>query len=390
MNTLNLLTKEAMQLQEKNNKLNILFLSPRYHTNQISITRLLQNRGHNVYFHVKFFGQIENYENLTPILFEESLFTSYLKKIFFIKDKNLLYLPKLFKYYKYLKELEVNFVIIRIHGRVYSYLTAFLLKFLLKSNIIFYEQANSNLLHLKGVSPIKLLKKIEFYLRIKFFAAKWCTPLHNINTPLSKNCFYLPFAINEKKNIRKLSTKLRILIIGKFQNRKNQLLALKILKDLILEYKIKITFVGENTTKEHNNNFNKLKKYIFESKLDKYIKIHTNIDNSKINNFYLNNDVFFIPSYNEPASISILEAMSYGLPSICHTSCGTKTYIEDKYNGFILNSLNIESIKPIIEEISKDKKYLEKLTSNCTDYFKTNFSEEVYYNYFQQLIKFQK
>ena len=73
-----------MQLQKKDNsKLNILFLFPRYHTNQIAITNILQNNGHKVHFHVKFFGKTENYENIQPLLFEESFFSKFLKKIFF-------------------------------------------------------------------------------------------------------------------------------------------------------------------------------------------------------------------------------------------------------------------------------------------------------------------
>lgn len=374
-----------MQLQEKNkNNLNILFLSPRYHTNQISITRLLQKKGHNVHFHVKFFGKIENYENLKPILFEEAHFTILLKKIFFfLKDKNVLYLPKLIKYYKYLKKLKINIAIIRVHGRVYTYLIAFILKYLLRTKIIFYEQANSNLLHLKGNSIKKLLRRIEFDCRLKFFSAKWCTPLHNHETKLKRNCYYLPFAINEKKNIREISHNLRILIIGKFQNRKNQLTALKILNDLILQYNLEITLVGELTTNEHELNYNLIKQYIFDNNIYKNVKIFTNVENNRIEEFYLKNDIFFIPSLNEPASISILESMSYGLPTICHTSCGTKTYIKNNYNGFVLDSLDSDNIYPIIVKIYEDKGYLSKLSNNCIAYYKNNFSEDVYYNHFK-------
>ena len=131
-----------MQLQEKyEDKLNILFLSPRYHTNQISITRLLQNKGHNVHFHVKFFGKIENYENLQPILFDESLISKILKKLFFFKkNKIFFYFPKILKYYKYLKKLKLDIVIIRIHGRIYCYLLAFIFRFFLNSKIIFMNK----------------------------------------------------------------------------------------------------------------------------------------------------------------------------------------------------------------------------------------------------------
>ena len=82
-----------MQLQENYEKsLSILFLFPRYHTNQISITQILQNKGHKVHFHVKFYGKIENYQNLKPVLFEESILSKFFKKIFFLKKILILYI----------------------------------------------------------------------------------------------------------------------------------------------------------------------------------------------------------------------------------------------------------------------------------------------------------
>ena len=52
-----------MQLQEKlkNKKIsNILFIAPRYHTNQISVCKTLKKNGYNVEFFAKHFGKIED------------------------------------------------------------------------------------------------------------------------------------------------------------------------------------------------------------------------------------------------------------------------------------------------------------------------------------------
>ena len=79
--------------------------------------------------------------------------------------------------------------------------------------------------------------------------------------------------------------------------------------------------------------------------------------------------------------------MSYGLPSICHKTCGTKTYIKNQYNGFILEKINQNSIEQIIEKIIKDKKYMKILSKNCFNHFEENFSEIIYYKYFKNLVK---
>ena len=95
---------------------------------------------------------------------------------------------------------------------------------------------------------------------------------------------------------------------------------------------------------------------------------------------------FFLPSYNEPASISILEAMSYGLPAICHSSCGTKTYIEDGYNGFILEEISQSSLEAIILKLLENEKLLTTLSKNCISYHSLNFSEDRYYEHFKRII----
>ena len=76
-----------MQLQEKlkNKKIsNILFIAPRYHTNQISVCKTLKN-GYNVEFFAKHFGKIEDYTVLKPKVFEANSFSKLLKRLFFKK-----------------------------------------------------------------------------------------------------------------------------------------------------------------------------------------------------------------------------------------------------------------------------------------------------------------
>ena len=52
-----------MQLQQKLNKniSKILFIAPRYHTNQIPICRVLKNNGYEIDFYVKFFGKTDGF-----------------------------------------------------------------------------------------------------------------------------------------------------------------------------------------------------------------------------------------------------------------------------------------------------------------------------------------
>ena len=373
-------------LQKSNKCLNILFLAPRYHTNQNPIVSLLENKGHKIFFHSKYIGKIENHDNIKPLVFEESFFSRALKLIFFFKkDKHLFYLPKLIKYYLYLKKLNFDIAIIRLHGRLNVYILSVLIRFILNKKVIFYDQANSDLRHIKGLSILKIIKKIEFYTRLFLFSARWFTPLHNKKNILPKNCYYVPFYVQNRPFIKKNFKKIKILTIAKFQNRKNLLKATQIINFLKDKYNLEFTIVGEVSKKEHEINLIRLEKYIREKNLEQIVSIFTNVSNNEIKNFYINHNLFFLPSYNEPASISLLEAMSYGLPVICHKTCGTSTYVKNGFNGFVLNNISFNEINLILDKI-KNIQTLEVLSKNCLHYQKQYFSDKVYYNHFLNLI----
>ena len=121
----------------------ILFIAPRYHTNQVGIVRALLKYGHDVHFHVRTKGFTEDYSLIEPTLFPESWLTFYLRK--FIGDggaNKKRYMPSPVIYWKALRNLKPDIVIIRKHGIAFTYLAAFYAK-LLNCTIIFYKQVDT-------------------------------------------------------------------------------------------------------------------------------------------------------------------------------------------------------------------------------------------------------
>ena len=84
----------------------ILFVAPRFHTNQSTIVKTLINKGHRVYFHVSTIGPTEDYSNITPEIIEESILSIIRTKIFGDGGKNKKgYFPKIIKYYSVIKKI---------------------------------------------------------------------------------------------------------------------------------------------------------------------------------------------------------------------------------------------------------------------------------------------
>ncbi len=365
----------------------ILFLIPRYHTNIIHTINAHIKLDHRVEMHVKNYGFIEDHANLKPIKFEESIITKFIKSIFNVKTiNNSFYLPKLFNYFYYLRKNKFDFAILRVHGFVYTYVVSIILK-LCKIKIIYYQQTNLDLSFLENKNLHSNFRKFEFYLRLAFFDAKWVTPLKYENYENNiKKLYYLPFVVKVNKLDLNFS-KLKIITIGKFVERKNHIFFLESILDLIQSHNINITIVGELSNKYHKDYYKKLIKFVEKNNLKNNVLIKKNIDHEKIYDLYKENNLFVLPSTNEPASISLLEAMGCGLTSICSDTCGTRTYIKNGYNGYIFRNNDKEDLRNKILLILKNLKRLKYMSNNSFNFACENISFKNYKKHFEDVIK---
>lgn len=318
----------------------ILFIAPRFHTNQLQIAKTLINDGHKLSFFVYTIGNIEDHSFLTPEILPESIFSKLLKKATKKRKNAQSYFPKLIILFKRLRKLRPHIIIIRRHGRVYTYVAAFFGR-LLRSKIVFYDQVNSEfLVHKKDDSFQIKLRRIKLLSLLRLFNARWITPLHDVssNCKLPKRCFYIPFVAELKKDYKiEKRNKISLLTISKFQQRKELLLLIECLSKL-KNNNFTLTIIGEVSSAEHQDYLERVNSAIQKSNLSDRVKIIENLPHKKIKNYYQNSDLFILPAKNEPASISIIEALGFGLPVICSDTCGTRTYILSGKSGSIFTT----------------------------------------------------
>ena len=356
----------------------ILFIAPRFHTNYSEMVKILISKKHQVFFHAKFKGKIEDYSYIKPYIHKQSFFSKFLT--FFLNYK-FYYFPDLISYSKKLKKIKPDLAILRFSGRLNFYLICILLK-LNKIQIIFHDQTRYDRIYLKNKGFKEFIQYLEFQFIKSFFKAKWFSPIYYKKKPHSNN-FYLPIPVPIAKKKVKRKSFVRILTIGKFVDRKDFNLLINVLKKINKKYYL--TIIGEQSTEQNKILKEKLIKKINIEKLSDKVEVRTNINFINIKKFFLKNDIFILPSFNEPLSVSVLEAIGSGLPSICSDTCGTKFYISENYNGLIFKSQDPQSLKRKIKFLLNRKK-INQFSINCYNYSVKNLSNQVFYNYFKNMI----
>ena len=148
--------------------------------------------------------------------------------------------------------------------------------------------------------------------------------------------------------------------------------------------------IGECSNKNHINYLNNLKNFIKKCGLQKKIKIKTNIKFDKIDSFIKKGGLFILPSYDEPASISLLESISAGVPVICSDTCGTKIHVKEDLNGYIFKTNNETSLIKKIKIYLNSKKKFNFYSRNCYEYSSLYLSSNNFNFYFSKILNSYK
>ena len=357
----------------------IAFLAPRYHTNQISLVKYLLKKKNQVSFYVTRVGKSEDHSSLKPSIIQLSYISKVIKNI--AKSDNLLFdynylIPSIKELLKF-KSLKYDVIIIREPNKLMG-LIYFLWSKLIGVKIITYFQRE---VHKKKSFKIKdIIEKIF----IKASNDQCISPcLGNLKyKKFPTKTTYLPFCltVNTPKKKWYLNNKINILTIGKFISRKKHLLLVRALSMIKAKNNFQLTIIGECSNKDHLIYLNKVKQ---EIKL-RGLKFNISINNKPhvVQNIYKKHDLFVLPSVNEPASVSNLEAMSHGLAVITTDSNQTSCYTEPGLNGYVIKSNDLEDLKKKLELLINDKTKLKKFGYESFNIVRKKYNPKLIYGKF--------
>lgn len=126
-----------------------------------------------------------------------------------------------------------------------------------------------------------------------------------------------------------------------------------------------------------NGNVNELNKRISKCKLENLIKYEGWVSGKEKEDLFLSSDVFILPSYIEGLPVSILEAMSYGLPILSTTVGAIPELVNDAENGFLFHPGDKETMFSLIIRFVENKSLLKVMGINAFKSVAPYFPENV-------------
>ena len=215
---------------------------------------------------------------------------------------------------------------------------------------------------------MKTLKNVDLFLNISDTIKN---DLKKINISSNK-IVYLPNTVDVKKidkiknsKKKKISKKLRLITVARYAKKKKGYDLLPIIAQKLLENNVDYvwTIIGQGTIKLLDNRFVNNNKNLFN--------IIENINNhdekyfphSSIVEKYNNSDLYVNLARIESFGITFVEAMACGLPVISFNSKGANEVILDNYNGYLVNSNDLDFFTKKILDI-QNKNFINSIKDN--------------------------
>lgn len=360
----------------------VVLVAPRFHTNQVGLVKALLARGHKVVFHSLLRGGTEDYSVIAPVIVPEAWISKMLRKVLGERGVNRpRAFPNPFFYYRLLKQARPDVVIVRDPSRAISILAACCAR-LLGARVVFYSQDG---LH-RRYSPAR---RVATWILLKLFSASWYTPLLGSGRHAAppRGRYFIPFVVEGGERRPRESSRLTVLMVGKYDRRKNHLLLVEALAPLMAERDLEAVLVGECTTPDQIARRDAVSKRIEELGLTGRISLMENLPFARMPELYRSADLFVLPASDEPAAISVLEAIAFGVPAICSDSCGTRFYIDEGTNGGVFRSDSRSDLERVLRVWLEDAGRLRHAWKACRASAASDFSGDSFYARFKAMME---
>jgi len=118
----------------------------------------------------------------------------------------------------------------------------------------------------------------------------------------------------------------------------------------------------------------------------KSLDYHGDISFDAMQEYFLNFDIFVLPSHGEGLPKAAIEAAASGMPLILSSASGCKECINKNKNGYLLKITNLENIRDAMEWMILNQELIPKMSLASREFIEEKFSIEKIYNSYKKLI----
>ena len=364
----------------------VMYIAPRFHTNQAAVVKGWIEQDDEVVFVSYYASIIEDYSSIHPVVLGFAPFFELVDKLYMevlhrgdmaASNFKINYgVPPVLKLRKLIKEWKPDVMILR--DRTLYSIAAYLLG--RKSKRILYNQSPI------WDNPPKQDWKHRIVLRLT--PQYRMTPVMGRKEPgkiIAEHSYFIPFVVEpsispeEKKYFK--DGCINILCIGKFVSRKHHTMLMDVVSELAEnpDEKYHLTVIGEATTRLQKEFLQVVQKYVEEKNYGDIVTLQTNIPREKVNEYYAESDIYVIPSTDEPASVSQLEAMGFSVPVICSDTNGSACYVKEGENGYQFRDCDRENLKEKLALLVESR---EKIVSMGARAYQSILDGNLFQNYY--------
>jgi glycosyltransferase involved in cell wall biosynthesis len=126
------------------------------------------------------------------------------------------------------------------------------------------------------------------------------------------------------------------------------------------------------------NSYDEYARYIKDNNLENNVKLLGNLSQEQISEEYKNADIFLLPSFSDPSPLSLVEAISSGLPAFVSNRCGNhfEAVIEGE-NGYVFDPLDHIEIRDKFNKLMNRKEEWQKFSEVSLQLAEQNFNPYV-------------
>lgn len=242
----------------------------------------------------------------------------------------------------------------------------------LGSEVIFYDQKP----HFRKPGLFYWIRDVKNMIKryLTTGAKKRITPVLGIKNGVPRvgsEFFYFPMKIRDgAKNRTYLKNGYpTILCVGKLAvPRKRHIWLIDALEEIEADCELIIAGAGDDSVNNPNRSgeyYQTLIKRANTSTIKHGVKVYENIPYAKMQELYLQADIFVLPSEKEPFAISPLEAMASGCVVISSDDNGSAGYIENGVNGYVIQNGSLDSLKSLLKYLLENKESLKNIGNNA-------------------------